>query len=129
MLFVNAYKWLLVSFQCEFLSIKEVVELFHSPYGSKCLSLQILVILFSLCKISRSITNHFHLLDKACMKSLLGSIHLQGCFCIYIKVWKSLHVGNFHLQSDKVLKMHFTWLIVHGLMCECTEGCCKVCTE
>ena len=34
MLLVNAYKWLLVSFQCEFLSIQEVVELFHSPDSS-----------------------------------------------------------------------------------------------
>ena len=40
-LLVNAYKWLLVSFQCKFLSIKEVVELFHSPDCSKCLSLSL----------------------------------------------------------------------------------------
>ena len=25
--------------------------------------------------------------------------------------------------------MHFTWLVVCGLVCECTEGCSKVCTE
>ena len=63
MLLVNTYKWLLVSFQCEFLSIQEVVELFHSPDSSKCLSLQILLILFSLCKSPGSITYDFPLLD------------------------------------------------------------------
>ena len=50
MLLVNTYKWLLVGFQCELLSIQEVVELFHSPDSSKCLSFQILAILLSLCK-------------------------------------------------------------------------------
>ena len=25
--------------------------------------------------------------------------------------------------------MHFAWFMVYGLMCECTEGCCEVCTE
>ena len=30
MFLVDAYKWLLVGFQCKFLSIQEVVELFHS---------------------------------------------------------------------------------------------------
>ena len=49
MFLLNTYKWLLVGFQCEFLSIKDVVELFHSPDCFKCLSLQILIILFSLC--------------------------------------------------------------------------------
>ena len=40
-----------------------------------------------------------------------------------------LDVGNFQFQSVEVFKMHFTWFIVYSLMCECTEGCCKVCTE
>ena len=61
--------------------------------------------------------------------SVLGSICLQGCLGIDIKVWKCPHIGNFHLQSVEVFKMHFPWLIVCGLMCECTEGCCQVCTE
>ena len=30
MFLIDTYKWLLVSFQCKFLSIQEVVELFHS---------------------------------------------------------------------------------------------------
>ena len=34
MFLVDTYKWLLVSFQCKFLSIQEVVELFHSPDSS-----------------------------------------------------------------------------------------------
>ena len=34
MFLVDTYKWLLVSFQYEFLSIQEVMELFHSPYSS-----------------------------------------------------------------------------------------------
>ena len=63
MLLVDTYKWLLVGFQCEFLSIQEVVELFHSPDSSKCLSLQILIILFSLCQGSGSIAYDFPLLD------------------------------------------------------------------
>ena len=92
MLLVDTHKWLLVGFQCEFLSIQEVMELFHSPYG-----FQILIILFSLCQRSESIANHLSLLDYTCTKSLLGSICLEGCFCIDIKVWKSPHVGNFHL--------------------------------
>ena len=63
MLLVNTYKWLLVSFQYEFFPIEEVVELFHSPNCSKCLSLQVLIILFSLCQGSGSITYDFPLLD------------------------------------------------------------------
>ena len=39
MILVDTYKWLLVSFQCEFFSIWEVEEFFHSPDGSKFLSL------------------------------------------------------------------------------------------
>ena len=62
MLLVDTHKWLLVSFQCEFLSIQEVVERFHFPHGSKCLSLQFLIILFSFGQSSGSITNHFPLL-------------------------------------------------------------------
>ena len=31
---VDTYKWLLVTFQCKFLSIQEVVKLFHSPDSS-----------------------------------------------------------------------------------------------
>ena len=27
-----------------------------------------------------------------------------------------------------VFIMHLTWFIVHGLVSECTEGCCEVCT-
>ena len=76
---------------------QEVMELFHSLNGSQCFSLQILIILSSLCQGSGNITNHFPLLYNKCTKSLLGSIHLEGCFCIDIKVWKSPHVGNFHL--------------------------------
>ena len=34
MFLVDTYKWLLVGFQCKFLSIQEVVELFHSPDSS-----------------------------------------------------------------------------------------------
>ena len=34
MLLVDTSKWLLVSFQCKFLSIQKVVELFHSPDSS-----------------------------------------------------------------------------------------------
>ena len=48
MFLVDTYKWLLVSFQCKFLSIQEVVEHFHSPDSSKCLSFQIVVILLNL---------------------------------------------------------------------------------
>ena len=72
---------------------------------------------------------NFSLLDQTCSKSFCGSIHLQGCFCIDIKVWKCLHIGNFHLQSIEAFKMHFAWLVVCILMCECTEGCREVCTE
>ena len=34
MYLVDTYKWFLVSFQCKFLSIQEVVELFHFPDSS-----------------------------------------------------------------------------------------------
>ena len=34
MFLVDTYKSLLVSFQCKFFSIQEVVELFHSPDSS-----------------------------------------------------------------------------------------------
>ena len=34
MFLIDTYKWLLVGFQCKFLSIQEVVELFHSPDSS-----------------------------------------------------------------------------------------------
>ena len=74
MLLIDTEKWLLVSFQCEFLSIQEVVELFHLPYGSLSLSFEIQIILFSLCQRSASIANHFSLLDYTCTKSLFGSI-------------------------------------------------------
>ena len=129
MFLVDTYKWLLVSFQCKFLSIQEVVELFHSPDSSQCLSFQILVILLSFGECPGSITYDVSLLDQTCSESFHGSICLQGCLCIDIKVWKCLHIGNFHLQSIEVFKMHFAWLVVCGLMCECTEGCSEVCTE
>ena len=96
-LLVDTHKWLLVSFQCEFLSIQEVVELLHSPNGSKCLPFQILVILLSFSQGPGSISNYLFLLDYTCTKPFFGSIHLEGCFCIDIKVQKSPHVGNFHL--------------------------------
>ena len=34
MFLVDTYKWLLFGFQCKFLSIQEVVELFHFPDSS-----------------------------------------------------------------------------------------------
>ena len=129
MLLVDTYKWLLVCFQCKFLSIQEIVELFHSPDSSLCLSFQILVILLSLSESPGSIAYDLILLDQTCSKSFLGSIHLQGCLSIDIKVWKCLHIRNFHLQLIEVFKMHFPWPVVCSLMCECTEGCCEVCTE
>ena len=122
MFLVDTYKWLLVSFQCKFLSIQEVVELFHSPDSSQCFSFQILVILLSLGECPGSITYNFSLLDQTCSESFLGSIHLQDCLSIDIKVEKCLHIGNFHLQLIEVFKMHFPWPVVCGLMCECTEG-------
>ena len=53
------------------------MELFHSPYSSKCLSFQVLVVLLSLCECSGRITYNFTILDQACSKSLFGSIYLQ----------------------------------------------------
>ena len=76
MLLVDTHKWLLVSFQCEFFSMQEVMELFHSLYGFKCLPFQILIILFSFGQSSGNITNYFPFLDYTCTKSLLGSICL-----------------------------------------------------
>ena len=31
--------------------------------------------------------------------------------------------------SIEVLKLCLPWLVVCSLMCECTEGCCEMCTE
>ena len=122
---VDTYKWLLVCFQCKFLSVQEIVEFFHSPDSSQCLSLLILVILLSLCECPGGIAYGLTLLDQTCSESFLGSIHLQGCLGINIKVWKCLHIGNFHLQSIEVFKMHFPWPVVYSLMCECTEGAAR----
>ena len=102
-------------FQCEFLSIQEVVEHFHSPNGSKCLPFQILVVLLSFSQRPGSKANHLSFQDYACSKPFLGSIHLEGCFCIDIKVWKSPHVGNFHFQLVKVLTVFLLWFLVNGL--------------
>ena len=85
--------------------------------------------MLSLCECSGCIAYNFTLLDQTCFESLLGSIRLQGCLSIDIEVWKCLHVGNFHLQSVEVLLMNLPWLVVCSLMCECTEGCCKMCAE
>ena len=125
MFLVNTYKWLLICFKCKFLTIWEIVELFHSPYSSSCLSFQVLVILLSLCECPGSITYNFTILHQTCSESLFGSIRLQGCLSIDVEVWKCLHIGNFHLQLLEVLQMNIPWLVVCSLMCECTEGCAR----
>ena len=110
MLLIDTHKWLLVSFQCKFLSIQEVVELFHSSFGSKCLPFQILIILFSFGQSSGNITNHFPLLDYICTCPFL-----EASICRVVSALMSKYGRALMLETSIFILLKFSKCTLLGL--------------